>query len=119
MGSLRATRDLRRSLEIFSQSDPSHRRRMMTARRIAHRLGFLEERADWAEKKQRWNALYGEDADQYIWVTLKDLKWSSGINLCAGSQVYYDENGCFYTGAHRSIQISAEEAEQIGVNRLT
>ncbi|MDB2578786.1 hypothetical protein N9Y00_07075 [Tateyamaria sp.] len=119
MVTLRVTNNLERTLETFSQPDPRRRRRMMTARRIAHRLGYLEERADWMEKQCRWRARYGEDADQHIWVTLKDLKWSSGINLNAGSRVYYDDNGCFYTGAHRSIQISAEEAEQIGVKRLT
>lgn len=116
---LSRTKDLASALEIYIQPSVSHHRRVMTARRIAHRLGLIEERADWSEKQRRWDAMYGLDADYHTWVTQKPLRWSSGVNLSAGARVYYGGNGTFYTGGDRSIRISAEEAEQIGVRRLT
>ena len=118
LSTVRSSNDPHRAIERYAQPGQD-RRTTMSARRIAHRLGLIEERADFTEKQNRWTARYGSDAEHHVWVTVKPFRWASGINLSAGVKVYYNGNGCFYTGGDRSIRISAEEIEQIGVTRVT
>jgi hypothetical protein len=98
------------SLLRFCEPSVRHHRRVMHARRIAYRLGLIDERADDAEK-HRHRAARFQDQD-YLWVTTKDLKFPSGMTITAGSRVEFHGDGEFIfepTSNHR-IRLTFEDA---------
>lgn len=110
-GSLRLTMEQR-------MKDTDVRTRM-TLRRWMRRLGYLPERADYAEEKRRVAARF-KDADDYLWRTTKDLTLGeSGVCLLAGTRVYWDD-GSFYTGHGSdcpSITLRGADIDRAGVSR--
>ena len=116
--SLRSTRDLKRTLEIFSRPSVSHHRRVMTARRIAHRLGYIEERAD-DHEKHKWSLA---TLKRWKWVTQNHLQLNGAVRLMAGTEVSYLGSGEFRyedpDDDHYPIHLSAEQAREAGVRRF-
>lgn len=109
---LQRSRDISKTLEIYLRPSASHRRRTMTARRIAHRLGLLEERADDVEKH-----LWSRDAlKNWRWFTTKRIPIPHlNLKLEPGTEVYYGDNGGF--SVTEEFSISAEQARHAGVTR--
>ena len=99
----------RRVLEIYARSD--NRRRMMTARRIMHRLGLIEDRADAVEKRNWSRARF----ESHYWLTTLDLTLDDGLRLMAGTQVFYGGGGEF---SNDSVDLTAEQARLAGVKQL-
>jgi len=94
------------------------RRRYMTARKILNRLGYLEERSDNWENQQKFDVKY-HDAHLSIWRTTKEISWPSGITLSAGTQVFYDGNGEFYTGSQMAIRLYPKDVLKAKVIKIT
>jgi hypothetical protein len=110
---LSTSRDPHRALRIYGLSaQPMDRRRMMTARRIMHRLGLLEERPD-QEEIDRWSR---NAFKKWKWVTQNHLMISPSLKLMAGTEVSYLGGGTFGYDDGENF-LSAEQAREAGVRR--
>ena len=114
IASLRTSQDLHRALKVFCLPSISQRRQMMTARRIAHRLGLIPEREDDREK-HLWSKA---TLKKWRWFTTNTLEIGSGLTLRAGSEVYYRGDGCFDIEDNLyDFYLNAEDARRAGVTR--
>jgi hypothetical protein len=110
MTQLARTKNIAQTLEIYMSPSVTHHKRVMKARKIAYRLGLIEERAD-INEKNRWSEA---SFKKWTWVANVGTELANGLYLRPGTEVHYQSGGRFSIG---DIMISAEETRNAHIGR--